>query len=90
VGLNFCGCELATDLTTQLLRSQLFPATTQLPATAATFSVLKSYQLLSYESKASAYQYYKSLSRMTTNIDDDGVRASFVSFHMVIMLLNVL
>jgi hypothetical protein len=76
VGVDFCNCGQSTTHTIQLLRARLFPATTQLPATAATFSVLKHFQLMSYESKTSAFQFYKALARETCNIDDDGVRVS--------------
>ncbi|KAG6807687.1 hypothetical protein H0H92_006699, partial [Tricholoma furcatifolium] len=68
IGLDFCGCGASTQShVAQLLRSRLFPATVINPKTAATFSVLKSFELLSYESKVSAFQYYTALSRLTDN-----------------------
>lgn len=67
IGLDFCGCEQAQTHYKQLLRSRWFPATTSEPRTAATFGVLKAFHLLSLESKASAYEYYNSLTRLTDN-----------------------
>ena len=51
----------------QLLQMSWFPSTTADPKTAATFRVLEQYQLLSFESKVSAYEFYHGLSRMTDN-----------------------
>ena len=63
VALRFCGCETAGSHLQQLLRFRLFPATTDKPKTAATFSVLEEFHLLSFESKVSVYHYYNALAR---------------------------
>ncbi|KIJ21125.1 hypothetical protein PAXINDRAFT_160454 [Paxillus involutus ATCC 200175] len=44
------------------------------PRTAATFSVLKNFHLLSLESKVSAYEYYHSLARLTDNTGLSDIR----------------
>ena len=44
---------------------RLFPATTLDPQTAFTFSVLKSAQLLSLQSKLSLYDYYSCIEMLT-------------------------
>jgi hypothetical protein len=67
VSLDYCGCQLATSKTTQLLRARLFPSTVVDPKTAATFRVLETFQMLSFTSKVSAFEYYRSLSRRTDN-----------------------
>ncbi|KAF8170553.1 hypothetical protein BJ912DRAFT_933216 [Pholiota molesta] len=68
IGLDFCGCGSDTQLhTVQLLRARLFPATVTNPKTAATMEVLDLFEILSYESKMSAFQFYYSLSRLTDN-----------------------
>lgn len=67
VGLNYCGCETAQAKTTQLLRVSWFPATNLNPKTAATFNVLETFHLLSFESKCSGFEFYQSLARMTDN-----------------------
>ncbi|KAJ7797779.1 hypothetical protein B0H14DRAFT_3493267 [Mycena olivaceomarginata] len=54
--------------TQQLLRAQLWPATTTNPKTAATFVVLCSYHLMSFESKCSSLEFYKTLARQTDNL----------------------
>ncbi|KAF8867888.1 hypothetical protein BD779DRAFT_1482742, partial [Infundibulicybe gibba] len=50
-----------------LLRARLYPSTTVQPQTAATFRVLESFQLLSFMSKCSAYEFYRTLARRTDN-----------------------
>ncbi|KAJ7900452.1 hypothetical protein B0H13DRAFT_1883534 [Mycena leptocephala] len=68
VGLDFCGCGRSGSKQVQLLRAQLFPATCGNPRTAATFSVLRRFQLLSFEAKCSIYHFYQSLARQTDNL----------------------
>lgn len=68
VGIDFCGCGKSDQRhTVQLLRANLFPATIKQPKTAATTRVLELFELLSYESKASAFEFYNTLSRFTDN-----------------------
>ena len=68
VALDFCACETAPGRIAQLLRSRLFPATAISPRAAATFHVLQHFQVLSFESKVSAFEYYNTLSQLTDNI----------------------
>jgi hypothetical protein len=68
VGLDYCGCGHGGHPTVQLLRAKLWAATTTNPRTAATFSVLRRYHLLSFESKCAALEFYKSLARETDNL----------------------
>ncbi|KAJ7662673.1 hypothetical protein DFH06DRAFT_1325031 [Mycena polygramma] len=79
VGLDFCGCGGGSH-TKQLLRAQLFPATVQQPRTAATFSVLRQYHLLSFESKCSTYEFYHSLARATDNTGLDPTKDRYHEF----------
>ncbi|KAG1888854.1 hypothetical protein F4604DRAFT_1877293 [Suillus subluteus] len=67
VGLDFCGCASAQPHITQLLRVRLFPATTVDPKTAATFRSLEYFQMLSFESKVSVYEFYKTAAHLTDN-----------------------
>ncbi|KAJ7243627.1 hypothetical protein B0H12DRAFT_1022985, partial [Mycena haematopus] len=68
VNLDFCGCGRGGLPTVQLLRAGLWPATTTNPRTAATFSVLRRYHLLSFESKCAALEFYQSLARESDNL----------------------
>ncbi|KAG2362627.1 hypothetical protein BDR07DRAFT_1451060 [Suillus spraguei] len=63
IGLDFCGCTTSQTHTRQLLRAGWFPSTSTNPRTATTFHVLYQYHILSFESKASAYEFYHSLDR---------------------------
>ncbi|KAJ7500922.1 hypothetical protein B0H11DRAFT_2225311 [Mycena galericulata] len=67
VALDFCGCGKGGSHPQQLLRARLYPATVVNPRTAATFNELDSFQLMNFESKCSAYEYYHSLAREGDN-----------------------
>ncbi|KAG0700258.1 hypothetical protein DFH29DRAFT_807820, partial [Suillus ampliporus] len=67
VRLDFCGCESAQPHITQLLRVRLFPSTTTDPKSAATFRVLEYFQMLSFESKASVWEFYNTVAHLTDN-----------------------
>jgi len=71
VGLDFCACGTMQTHVKQLLRSRLFPATVTDPKTAATFGVLEQYHLLSFESKASAFEFYQAPARLSNNTGMD-------------------
>ncbi|KAG2101317.1 uncharacterized protein F5147DRAFT_812283 [Suillus discolor] len=51
----------------QLLRARWYPATSTDPRTAATFRLLDHFQMYTFESKGSAFEYYQALSRLTDN-----------------------
>ena len=68
VALDFCACETAASLTAQLLRKGLFPATVKSPRSAVTFRALRHFQILSFQSKVSAHEFYYALVRQTNNI----------------------
>ena len=84
VNLDFCGCNHAQTHYKQLLQSQWFPATTFGPHTAAMFTVLKGFYLLSLESKASVFEFYSSLVHLSDNMDLIEVRDHYPAFlHMM-------
>jgi CxC2 like cysteine cluster associated with KDZ transposases len=96
VALDYCGCHLALPKTIQLLRARLFPSTTIDPKTAATFRVLETFQMLSFTSKVSGYEYYSSLARRTDNtgtvsipvcVLSDDYRLPHASYRIVTMPL---
>ena len=67
VAVDYCGCQQSIPKTIQLLRARLFPSTVIDPKTAATFQVLNAFQMLSFTSKVSAYEFYQALARRTDN-----------------------
>jgi hypothetical protein len=75
VGLDFCGCGRYGTMTQQLLRFRLYPATVQNPNTASTFRALHHFQLLSFESKCSVYEFYQTLVRESDNTSCRKVKA---------------
>ncbi|KIJ07109.1 hypothetical protein PAXINDRAFT_90918, partial [Paxillus involutus ATCC 200175] len=59
VELDFCECSMVQMHIKQLLRTHLFLATVTNPKTTTTFHMLELFQLLSFEFKASSYEYYQ-------------------------------
>ncbi|KAK0430925.1 hypothetical protein EV421DRAFT_1721040, partial [Armillaria borealis] len=64
-----------------------FPATVEIPRTAVTFAALQQFQMLSFMSKISAYEYYHTLARLS---DNTGVQLVLVGhcFDVVFSLLT--
>ncbi|KAK7030288.1 hypothetical protein VNI00_014305 [Paramarasmius palmivorus] len=81
VSLTYCGCtasvwpcsKLQRQKWEQLMLHEWFPATTSRPQTACTFRCLEQFQLLTLTGKITAFDYYKSLERLT---DNTGMRLS--------------
>jgi hypothetical protein len=67
VAIDYCGCQQSLPKTAQLLRARLFPSTVIDPKTVATFHVLDTFQMLSFTSKISAYEFYQALARRMDN-----------------------
>ncbi|KAG6907526.1 hypothetical protein DXG01_008615 [Tephrocybe rancida] len=67
VNIDFCNCTRVQPRVVQLLRSRLFPGTTEYPRSGATFALLEFFQLLSFMSKISAFEFYQTLLRRTDN-----------------------
>lgn len=79
VGLDFCGCGMtAKSQPVQLLERRLYPATTFIPKTAATFRALETFELLQYEAKVSVFEFYQTIVRLT---DNTGLKVPKVSQH---------
>jgi hypothetical protein len=81
VSLAFCQCSEAVIHGTrvqQLLRRRLFPVTSLDPQTACTFSLLKSAQLLSLQSKLSLYDYYLAVEKYTDATGTNNVNVSLI------------
>ncbi|KAG1908791.1 uncharacterized protein F5891DRAFT_1124415 [Suillus fuscotomentosus] len=80
IALDFCGCASAQIRYKQLLRTHWYPATTSEPRTAATFTLLEHFHLLSFESKVSAYKFYHSLARRNNNAGLSDIRDRYSAF----------
>ena len=79
VNIAYCQCNQATRPGTQiqqLLRYELYPATTGDPTTCATFRALEMYHILTLQSKITVYDYYLSMNNLT---DNTGVDVNWVS-----------
>ncbi|KAJ7429392.1 hypothetical protein B0H11DRAFT_1768215 [Mycena galericulata] len=80
VAVDFCNCATAQPHDIQLMRARWYPATGKNPRTAATFSVLRRYHLLTLESKCSGSEFYNSLARETDNSGTEPVRDRYDEF----------
>ncbi|KAF8194573.1 hypothetical protein BJ912DRAFT_1030927 [Pholiota molesta] len=67
VNLDFCGCVTQQLHYLQILRFGWFPATVGIPRTAVTFRLLKFFQMLSFESKSTAFEFHQTLQRLSDN-----------------------
>ena len=67
VAIEFCGCARAIPQHLQLLRRGLYPASQITVRTCASFELLKQLHMYSLTSKASTYDFYRALERLTTN-----------------------
>ncbi|TFK59339.1 hypothetical protein BDN72DRAFT_873055 [Pluteus cervinus] len=84
VGVNFCKCFNAPERFVQLLRYGWFPATTHQPRTAASLAVLKRFQIHSFESKCSAFEFYQALARLGDNTGIRPVRDRYRAFLVMV------
>ncbi|KAG1790740.1 hypothetical protein EV424DRAFT_1476101 [Suillus variegatus] len=84
IALDFCGCASAQIHYKQLLRARWYPATTSDPRTAATFTLLEHFHILSFESKVSAYEFYHSLARRNNNAGLSHIRDRYSAFMRMI------
>ncbi|KAJ3792384.1 hypothetical protein GGU11DRAFT_750096 [Lentinula aff. detonsa] len=65
--VTFCGCSDSSKWQ-QLMNANLFPATVAEPQTAFTFGTLRNWQLITLQSKITAYDYVRALRRLTDNV----------------------
>jgi hypothetical protein len=77
--IRYCNCDGCPDRHIQLLRHQLFPATTSSPQTAFTFAVLDYFAIDALECKTSAMNFFNKLRRQTNNAFPHRVPVSFAA-----------
>ncbi|KAJ7185939.1 hypothetical protein C8R46DRAFT_1208043 [Mycena filopes] len=67
VDVDFCGCERrhSTHRRTELLRNRWYPATHDVPRTAATFRCLNFFVIQTHQAKTTMYDFYAALERST-------------------------
>lgn len=67
VAIDYCGCERAIPNHVQLLRRGLYPASQVTVKTCVTFRLLEQTHLLALTTKASTYDIYRALEKLTNN-----------------------
>ncbi|KAK1215224.1 hypothetical protein PQX77_022175 [Marasmius sp. AFHP31] len=90
--VSFCGCKESEgcDKWTKLLTSDLFPSTVLEPQSAFTFRALHQYNILSLQAKITAYDYMKSVRRMTDNVFTGNVPDLYKQFVIVVRIWGLL
>lgn len=63
--LAFCNCGVSVDKLDQLMKAQIFPASTEAPRTGFTFNLLEMFHADCLSSKKSAYDYVSGLRHRT-------------------------
>ncbi|KAF8889255.1 hypothetical protein BD779DRAFT_1671827 [Infundibulicybe gibba] len=86
VALDFCNCQTAQLHFVQLLRYRWLPATVSQPKMACTFRALKHFQILSFESKTSAFEFYSTLVRLTVNT---GINPPKDRYRSLILMIRI-
>lgn len=76
IKLFFCACPGGGNRLHQLMKAELFPASTSDPTCAFTFRVLHDFHLHTLESKKSAYDYLNALRRLSDNANPDRISVS--------------
>jgi CxC2 like cysteine cluster associated with KDZ transposases len=71
LNIEFCCCAHASPDPFQLTSAGLFPATTDQPETAFSFTVLKEFHAHTLSSKKSGYDYFIALRKLTNNAFPD-------------------
>jgi len=74
IAVDFCGCRPGYGHLKQLLGSRLFPATSMQPKTIFTFRALRLFDILSLESKVTAYQFCAAATRLTDDLIPSSVK----------------
>ncbi|KAJ7036439.1 hypothetical protein C8F04DRAFT_1258005 [Mycena alexandri] len=80
VALDFCGCETAQPHDIQLLRACWYPSTGKHPRTAATFKVLKRFDLTALESHCAVHKFYMTIVRESDNTGTVPIRDRYDEF----------
>ncbi|KAJ3979929.1 hypothetical protein F5890DRAFT_1420566 [Lentinula detonsa] len=80
--VTFCGCR-DSNKWRQLMDTNLFPATVAEPQTAFSFRTLRHWQLITLQSKITAYDYVRALRRQTDNVFTGNVPDVYKQFQFV-------
>lgn len=71
VAIQYCGCDRQIPQHLQLLRRRLYPASQIVMKTCATFELLRMLHMLALTTKASTYNFYHTLEKLTINTGID-------------------
>jgi len=77
VAIQYCGCARLIPQHLQLLRRRLYPASQIVMKTCATFELLRQLHMLSFTTKASSYDFYRALEKLTINTGIDTPKSRY-------------
>jgi len=85
VAFQYCGCSRAVPQHIQLLRHRFYPASQLVVRTCASFELLKLLHKFALMTKASTYDFYQALKKLTRNDSIETPKSKYRSlFRMVI------
>ncbi|KAF9471339.1 hypothetical protein BDN70DRAFT_909381 [Pholiota conissans] len=85
VAVQYCGCTRAIPHHIQLLRRRLYPASQVSVKTCATFDLLRLLHKMSLSTKASTYDFYRCLEKLTTNTGIDTPKSRYRALFRMIL-----
>ena len=77
VAIQFCGCDRAIPQHLQLLRRRLYPSSQISVKNCTTFELLRQLHHLALTTKASTYDFYRSLEKSTTGLGVDAPKSRY-------------
>lgn len=85
VNIQYCGCSRAIPQDIQLLRRRLYPASQIKVKTCASFALLQQLQKLAWTTKASTYDFYRSLEKLTSNTGLNTPKSHYKAFCRMVL-----
>ncbi|KAF8911112.1 hypothetical protein CPB84DRAFT_1672024 [Gymnopilus junonius] len=85
VAFNYCGCSRAIPQHLQLLRHCFFPASQLIVKTCASFELLDVLHKFALTTKASTYDFYRALEKLTDNTGLSRPKSRYHSLFRIIM-----
>ncbi|KAJ3500804.1 hypothetical protein NLJ89_g9630 [Agrocybe chaxingu] len=85
VSIDYCGCDRALPQHIQLLRRRLYPASQLITKNCATFDLLNLLEKLSLTTKASMYDFYRGLEKLTDNTGVHKPKSRYRVLHRMVL-----
>lgn len=85
VSFQYCGCNRAVPQHIQLLRRRFYPASQRIVKTCASFELLNLLHKFALTTKASTYDFYRALEKLTNNAGGSFLKSRYRSLFRMVM-----